>query len=314
MARPSKCWSRGAPQTAIVAKTSEVTCAPLDLREVARVEARIRKDFVIDETPSKLVVDFGCAPSSRTPTEVVLETGDGHGGVLSMTRLRRDGDRWFFRRIASSRRYAQYFGLKTGTVEAKKLDPLLATAGVALVAKPHLVRLFDPMSTTMGPLTRRFSSHDIHLRLTLTTEDGSVLDRQFSGYEHTSGTDGEVLPMQIAANPIVALLDQAKTIEAPFDDDIRAFYTDRFLAMLRSQHAWWVKEHFVELAGELGTMDVVPGLVALANEERGDASVERTRDAALTAIAAITGWDPREGNRSSTEAAKLAAEECRLAK
>ncbi|MBL9105891.1 MAG: hypothetical protein JNL82_33525 [Myxococcales bacterium] len=78
--------------------------------------------------------------------------------------------------------------------------------------------------------------------------------------------------------------------------------------------AWWVKERLVRLAAEVGAPALVPGLVALARDVRVDASVLRTRELALAALAELAGFDARaEPNAGSTEsAAAIYADNCRV--
>jgi hypothetical protein len=288
----------------------------LDAREVARVETRLRKDFVLDYKPSKLVIDFGCDGSVYPAEEVFFETGEGHGGGLTLARFRKDGQRWAFRWITSSRRFAPGLKAWSGEIASSQFDPVVARSRVALLARPHAVALADPDPAAVSFPSSRFSSHDIHLALSLVGSDGYVLERQFSGYEHTSGNDARVLPLQIATEPVSVLLAKAKPVEQPLGDEDRTLFTERFLAMMAGPRTWWVKEHFVELAPHLGTLDVVPGLATLAAESGNDASVVRTRDHALDAIAALTGWDPRAdgkgSSRPATDAGLAALEECRL--
>jgi hypothetical protein len=142
-------------------------------------------------------------------------------------------------------------------------------------------------------------------------DEDHVIDRHFTGYD-SSDAQGEILPMRLATERFettIAALAFTKTV-APADDD-KDLFVRRFLAAAREKPFWWVNERFVALAGELGTIDIVPALVAIA-QKKGEASADRTRPVALAAIATLTGWDPRKGVKGEDEAAANALRECAL--
>jgi hypothetical protein len=100
---------------------------------------------------------------------------------------------------------------------------------------------------------------------------------------------------------------------APTDDD-KAFFSARFVATFAGTPYWWVKERYVALAAELGTVEILPALSAIANE-RGETSADRTREPALRAIAKISGWDPMVGPRGekrTLDEAASAANACAI--
>jgi hypothetical protein len=99
-------------------------------------------------------------------------------------------------------------------------------------------------------------------------------------------------------------------------DEDREWLTSRFLVTMAGTPEWWVRERYGGNAAALGTVDAIPALVTLALQ-KGDASVERTREAAIGAVAAITGWDPRVDPstakpRSPEDVARAIARECSL--
>ncbi|MBK6515573.1 MAG: hypothetical protein IPG04_16045 [Polyangiaceae bacterium] len=69
-----------------------------------------------------------------------------------------------------------------GRIEAARPDQLLASSRVAMLARPHFVRLHDPKDA-FGSMSASFSSNDFHLRLTLIDEAGRATDQGFTGYE-----------------------------------------------------------------------------------------------------------------------------------
>lgn len=310
---PSPCWARGRPHPAVVTKkpAEREYCAPLDADEVGRIEQRVRKDFVIHDKPSKLIVDWGCDEAYGSPRELVFESGSGHGGSLRIVRMQ-----WSpsgvvtVRRIDSSHHGTPHLSLETAETTAAKLEPLLEKSRVAMVVRPHLVRLAVKNGGGSGGAS--FSSNDFHLLLRITDEKGKVSQGTFTGYDSSSSQE-RILPMRYATEPLVALLATLSFRAEPATDDDRAFFTDRFLATLANEPYWWVRERYVHLAGSLGTPDAVPALALLA-QQNGDASVGRTRDAAIDAIEGITGWKARVSSsgaaRTTDEAARAVAEEC----
>lgn len=314
----SACWKRGRPALAAKTKRDDNPfCTALDAGEVARVESRIQKDFHVTQKPSKLVIDFGCQETYGTVTSVVFEDGSGHGGSLRIVLLERLGQTVDVRSIASSHYYNPGVALGTAQIALRDYESFIEHARVAMVAKPHLVILSVP-SQMFGGGSFRSSSNDFHRLLELVDEQGHVTERAFTGYDSDS-SQGTIIPVRLATDPLQALVDALPLTKhaAPTDEDKRLF-TRRFVEAMKhaeDRYFWWVKERFVEDAALLGTIDAVPGLVAVA-QHKGEASADRTRAPALAAIAAITGWDPRVDERghprSEDEAAAAAARECAL--
>ena len=316
----SACWKRGRPHAAPPKKPAvddeDAYCASLDPAEVARVEARVRKEFSITSKPSKLVIDFGCLRASGTPASVVLEDGSGHGGSLRLVRFTRTPMGVDVRSIASSHYYNPGVVYGSGHLAIADFESLVAHAVVPLVARPHLVTLTNPNGIGGGSFS--MSSNDFHLLLRIVDDHGDLTERAFTGYDGSS-SQGRVIPLRIAAEGFRHVLDTLPLTKenAPTDDD-KLFFTQRFVeAMTHANDSffWWVKERYVSLAVTLGTIDAVPALVAVA-QKGGEASADRTRPVALAAIAAITGWDPRVDERGHPrtldDAAALAAKECAL--
>ncbi len=203
------CWTKGRPSKTAPTRVLDAHpyCARLDMNEVARVEARVRKDFVVTEPPSKLVVDFGCEVAHGTVQEVFFEDGSGHGGTLRIVRFKRDGGR-----IVS-------------------FDALIKSVRVPLLVRPHLVRMFDPNAKSLHVGGVSSSSRDFHLRLSFVDEEGRVTDRGFTGYE-SSTAQGDILPMNLATEPIQKLLAATSFTTAPATDEDRRMFTERFAVTL----------------------------------------------------------------------------------
>lgn len=286
-------------------------CTGIDGAEMARVEARLRKDFVVHRKPSKLVIDFDCdAISVGAAREVVLEDGSGHGGSLRIVRFRRAAMHVDVKMIAYSHYFNKGTEISTAQMGVADFDSMVAQARVAVLAKPHLV----PLALTPGAVHAiggSHSSNDFHLGLRIADDEDHVIERHFTGYEG-SDAQGEILPMRMATERLESTLASlAFTKEPAATDDDKDLFVRRFLAAMRDKPFWWITERFVALAAELGTIDIVPSLVTIA-QKKGDASADRARPVALAAIAALTGWDPREGAKDEDEAASRALRECAL--
>jgi hypothetical protein len=281
---------------------------------MARVEARIRKELVIDEKPSKLVIDYGCDAAESPPRDVYFEDGSGHGGTLRVTRFRRLPDRIEVRSIASSHYYGKGIEVQSGELDARALDGLVETARVAMLARPHVVKLRPPAGAGGMGMSAWFSSNDFHLRLSLIDEAGAVTDAGFTGYDGSS-SQAQIIPMRMATEGFTKLLATVKLSSTEPTAADREMLTRRFLVTMERKPYWWVEERYVALMAELGTLDAVPALVSVVADPGTNASDERAREGAIAAIAALTGWDARVGPsgapRTLAEAAGAIVDECR---
>ncbi|MBA3542339.1 MAG: hypothetical protein H0T79_22175 [Deltaproteobacteria bacterium] len=306
-ARPTsgaQCWAKGRPTLAPPQPATDPapSCNALDMGEHAKVEARVRKEFVVYEKPSKLVVDFGCDVASEQVREVVFEDGSGHGGSLRIVRFRREPDSVIVRMIDSAHYRDAHLGIRTATVDLAKFDALIASSRVALLARPHLIRLVDP-KRGIGIGGGAGSSNDFHLALAIIDLEGKVTAGQFTGYSSSLGQERS-LPLRLASAPIEQLLAATTFRDEVATDADRQMFMAQFTRTMRGDPYWWVKERYVALAAELGTLAAVPTLVALLDAPAG-ASEDRTRAAAVDAIIALTGWNARlapDGSTRSPEA------------
>ena len=314
----SACWKNGRPHTAVASKGDDSSyCTAFDAAEIAKVEARIRKDFLVQSKPSKLVIDFGCDTASPTIEHAIFEDGSGHGGSLRLVDFERTATGVRVRMIASSHYYNPGAVVRVGQMHTPDFDALIARARVALLAKPHLIVMTTPGASGLVSSSFSMSSNDFHLRLRLVgSPDFRPVDRRFSGYDSSMNQEA-ILPMRLATEQIEATLSTLPLVDQPaVTDDDKALFTERFIATMQDgEPEWWIAEHFVALAGRFGTVDAVPTLVKVA-ERKGDPSADRTRPVALAAIATITNWDPRYDEhhraRSDDEATEAVVKECAI--
>lgn len=307
----SPCFAKGRPSVPPPppSETPRPYCAPFDESDLKSVEQRVRAAMVLHDKQSLLVVDWGCDEAHGPLREMVLEDGSGHGGSLRVVRFQWQTDgRVTVRKIASSHYYQPGVTVEQAETSTTQLAPIVATSRVAMLARPHVVRLRSKNgSRVLGPS----STNDFHLLLRLVDDGGRVTENRYSGYERSSEQE-HIVPMRLATEPIRKLLEGLAFAPATKTDEDRAFFTARLTRTLATKPFWWVKERYVANAAAFGTVDAIPSLVALAGE-KGEPSADRTRVHAFDALAAITGWDPRvdgTAKRSDDAAATLAKEAC----
>jgi hypothetical protein len=222
--------------------------------------------------------------------ELVYEVGSGHGQDLSLIRLRRREDRFEALRIQRPSMFSTAGRpalIERGELHASAVDALLPVLRGLVLAK---LEQREPPNSTGG--SGFFSSKDWHGALRLKDAAGHVVERAFTGYESS-----EEQLRSIAMAGVVELLDpvvdRIPWQPAPADANVRSFFVERFLSAGPERAEWWVKERLVMLAEHAGTSALVPKLIALATNMGGDASVQRTREHAVDALAALAGFDAR---------------------
>ena len=288
-------------------------CDAFDAGEISRVEAQVRKNLVVYEKPSRLVIDFGCDEAYGTTRELVFESGSGHGGSLDLVRLKNEGSVYRIRRISSLHYDRKRLGIEVAELPAPTVDALIEKTRVAMLAQPHFIRLLDP-SGAIGLGTVSFTSNDFHLRLAIVDTGGRSTERSFTGYD-SSMEQETIVPMRLATEPLEKLLSTAAFRPSAIEDEDREFFTAELVRQLKATPNWWVRERYLEIAKTLGTKAALPTLATLAAAPvRDGASEARTRELVIDAVAAISGWDPRRDEAgqmlSSVEAAAAVAREC----
>jgi hypothetical protein len=283
-------------------------------------ESTLRSRYERVVTHSRLFVDFRCDPVSERPSEIVFESGYGHGQNLVLWRLTRNDSEERYRAQGISFRwtrggYSEYsypiaedfeLRLAHGEIPSSVIDPHLERSRTAVAAILHEIELIPPPGAGLG-MRGRFSTSDTHLLIRFASS-GAALERRYTGYEGPRA-QSDLLPLRLAHDP---LLKATSTLPwestAPTDED-RAFFVDRFLASFGPEQGWWVRERFLALASRLGTPELIPALLTAAAKPEGREPVQ-----AINALAAITGWDIRyDGKgkpRPPVEVAREYASEC----
>jgi hypothetical protein len=161
-----------------------------------------------------------------------------------------------------------------------------------------------------------FSSGDFHGVLHLEDAAGHAIERAFTGYP-SSEEQLRSMPMAEIQERLYPVVANIAWQPAAADDDVRAFFVTRFLSAGPARAEWWVKERLVILSEHVGTPALVPALVELATASGDDASVERTHEYAVNALAALAGFDARKDARGAArpiaDAAADYARMCRVA-
>lgn len=265
------------------------------------IRKHVGKHYAPTRTGAKPAVTFPCDGLGPTIREIVVESGNGHGGSLGMWRATRSATGFDVRGIWFSRRGAHE--LVSGTVSI----PDLETVRAGLAAR---VGEQAPSREDAG-FSFTSSSYDFHLVVRLVDSEGRTLERRFTGYESSRGQD-VFLGLQIATRTLAPIIAIDGAVGSPTADD-RKLFEERFVAAVPyfdTDSFWWVMERYVELARDFGTRVVIGGLLTRLVITDPDRSKLDARVDALEAIARISGWDARPG--VTVEAAAAAyLRECR---
>ena len=288
-------------------------CHRAPARTEAAIAAAIAKRYEPEHDKGKSDVRFACDGLGPNIREVVIEEGSGHGGSLSLWRARRTiaakyDVRGIIYQDASMARAAANppYQLAIGTVSIPDLEFVRA----ALAATVSEIVPPQPPNTG-GGMRVGGSSHDFHVLVRLTDDDGRVLERRYTGYEGFSD-QSHYLGVVLASEALSSITSIASAAGTPSDDD-RALFNARFAASvphLDDPFYWWVTERLVDLARYLGSPATITGLLTRLTVAKPDRSKLDTRANAVDALARITGWDARSGGRSVADAAKLYLAEC----
>lgn len=257
------------------------------------------------EQGGKPEVKFPCDGLGAKIYEIVIETGNGHGGTLSLWRARRRPDGKYDARGILYKRGAKNMQA-SGTV-ALSLDRVRAamTAKVREVVPPAKPGEIRGMSSS-------FSSYDFHHVIRLVDDEGRVVERRYTGYASSSNQD-TYLGLQIAMAALAPITDLPENT-SPADADDKLFFAASFNAavpLFDEPFHWWVMERYVELARTLGTPAVIGGLLTRLAPTKLERSQIDARADAVDAIANITGWDARAGGKSIEDAAKAYLAACK---
>lgn len=273
-------------------------CAPPST--TVPIRAEIDKHYQAPTDGGPLSLFFaGCAAVQGPIASLTVELGHGHsfGRTLTVARLVRKGAAWEVTALELDRgkgKVAAWGGettdgvrLRTFTVSDALGGALVDFAGTALS-----VTLSEPKKGNGLGMSGWASSSDFYAAVTLVGTN--TVDRHYAGYKG-SGDQLTYLPVLVTADVVLTQLALAKQATAPLDAGARALFSDRVL--LRRDHLegsfhWWVREAYARAAPEGGDKRLLPLLQQWLALPSG-ASEDRTRVAAVNALAGITGDDRR---------------------
>jgi hypothetical protein len=282
-------------------------------------------------------VVFGCDPLGSEPTEVTFETGYGHGGSLTLWRLRRAesgsafdvlgvaSDGWITGPSEIDR--ATSLRVTRGSLAAQELERALITVRPALTAVVREVKPPLPPNS-LGSSSMFYSSGNFHHFVRL-TDQHNELEAGYTGYPH-SGAQRVYVALEVAHDALTPLFEHFEFEREVAPPDLRDWFSAHVVAAwprLQGRSAWWVRERLVVLAGKAGNASVVPlivsqlerGLseVSAAPRERATEIAERYLPEPLTALQQVTGWDARVGSNGTSlslaDSAQQAVAECHRA-
>lgn len=300
------------PVAATPATAAAPACHQPPKALVAPLIAAITKNFEPTQTGGKAKVEFPCDGLGAQLDEIIVETGSGHGGTLSLFRAVRNGTTYDVRGIAyrgasmMAKAANPPFERVTGTVTLDLGRIRAATTAV-------VTEVFPPRKPGEFPgMMGSGSSNDFHILIRLRDSDGRVVERRYTGY---ASSDGQATYLGLAvAREALAPITSLATTKSAVDADDRALFAERFNATVPNfdkPFNWWVMERYVDLARFLGSPKVIGGLLTrMTVPKANDRSRVDARRDALEALANITGWDARKG-ASEEQAAKQYLASCR---
>ncbi|MEO7092691.1 MAG: hypothetical protein ABI175_05540, partial [Polyangiales bacterium] len=230
----------------------------------------------------------------------VYVRGYGHsfGTTLTITSLHRESSVVEVTRLELVRggKSATQFGgersdsvrVLRGTVTGAPIEEAMSIAEVAHALSPREV---VPVDSTIGG--GWMASSDFIASIALVAP-GAVVDRAFVGYS-ANDTQLDSLPLTVAIARLEAAIPAAALTSSTFDATARALFVaelSRHAPSFDDQFHWWVREAFVRASGEAGDLSLVSTLRRYLTKS-DPSSGERTRIAAISALAALTGIDRR---------------------
>ncbi len=277
-----------------------------------KLRAQISKKYSPTWDGGKAIVEFPCDGLGASIREIMIETGNGHGGTLGMWHAVRGTGGFDVRGIAFagasmvSKQKSPPYELVSGKVSLTSLEAVRAALAAKVSEKQPPPNPNGAFGSSMS-----MSSHDFHILVRLVDDDGRVLEREFTGYEGSQDQD-VFLGLELAGEALRPITSLKGAAAAPTVED-RALFAERFnvsVAHFDEPFYWWVMERYVELARYFGTRAIIPGLLTRLVVATPDRSKVDARTDALEALALITGWDARPGV-SVEDAAAAYRRECK---
>jgi hypothetical protein len=319
------------PKPVVPEKLSDSGSCADHRNEERRIAPILQKRFHPRVQKSTVEVGFGCDPVTFDVEEIIVETGSGHGGSLTLWWIRRPNSDSDFEvtQFEHGSYYSKAKPEREGKIARGRLSAAAATKAfrTALPALTATFREIEPprLPNSIHGFSVSSSSHDFHAAISV-TDGGRRLARRFTGYEGSSGQE-RYLGVQLALETLSPVLDQVKPVEANISDEERGFFVKHVSSIAPTfydQFAWWVRERYLVLVARYGATELGHLLVEelrhglaevekLPDAERVDMSVRYLGDP-INGLVRLTGFDPRLGGdgkpRPLVEVAKELVEEC----
>lgn len=331
---PNRCLPDGPPKARAAQKLYRPdTCADHKKAEAA-IARKLEKSYDKSIKSSTVDVSFDCDPLTSDLEQMVIETGYGHGGNLELWRIRPEegGAGYDVLALAHAGHYRPGLGrdevvlVGRGRFAKAAFDKALGTLRPALTA---IVRELEPPPPPNGMVGRSFSTSSGNFHHYFRLSDGMhELVRHFTGYP-SSSDQRRYVGLTLAMDTLRPMLETVKLEPGRPSDSEREFFITSFLAAaprFDDDFAWWVRDRYVRLAIELGTVELVPALVEVLasglaeglrekTEERRKEVLSRRLADPIAALVKVTGWDPRKdasgSERSPLAVAREMLDECR---
>jgi len=280
-------WPEAAPGTQSAASGCHEL--PVDTqREVGAVlerEVRGRDDGLV------VKVDFPCTAIEPTPASIVGVRVAGHGGATRVVEIKRANDGRFV--IRTMKAVPRLFDDKTLSTPSPTFSqselPEAVVMGAfvrirtALAARVVTERKPLPANQVgLGPIEL---SDDLKLiEIRLRDARGVAVDRRYAGYVGNVKAN-ERVPVQLAWQALEAVLPAATPRDSADSNDrvlLRTIWAGS------ASTTWYGEQGLLALATSAGSQELITPITrALGNPS------PFTRGLAVSALAAITGWDAR---------------------
>lgn len=318
---PNRC-AKGGPFPPLLAKPKPATepkplpCRAGDKVAESSVAAEMRAQFKPTRPGSTLDVSFGCDGLDQPIAKLVYERGAGHGSQLEIVQISRPdpaGASYDVIGIRASSPFvskpkAAPFQIVRGKIPT---DAVHARMPFVRAALQTTLREVLPKSGLTGYASFG-SSSTVHVLVRIEDAAGRSIEKKYSDAVNSDG-QGQYLPLLRADAESRQLVDKLSWQDEPASGDVLELFEERFLAAMvesPTPDAWWVRAAHLELAGFAGARSLVPSLLELVGAPRPEGRSDgwqRDQEAAMEALAKLTGWDPRKDAKGATRPSDAAA-------
>ncbi|MDI3292151.1 hypothetical protein [Polyangium sp. 15x6] len=320
--QPNRC-AKGGPFPALSAAPKPATepkplpCRASDKAAESSVAAEMRAQFKPTRPGSTLDVSFGCDGLDQPIARLVYERGVGHGNQLEIVQISRPDPAGASYDVIGIRESSPFMSNpKTPpfqVVRAKvPTDAVHARMPFVRAALQTTLREVLPKSGLTG-YAAFGSSSTMHALVRIEDAAGRSIEKKYSDAINSDG-QGQFLPLLRADAEIRQIIDKLPWQDEPASGDVLKLFEERFLAAMvesPAQDAWWVRAAYLELAGRAGARSLVPSILGLLDTPRPEGpssdAWERKQEAAMEALAKLTGWDARKDAKGATRPIEAAA-------